>query len=229
MMKKTLLAILILSLFSSVLFAQSLKDNPDYRKSVELKKQSEVAFEEGDYTEAKRLAEESLKHAALSDEWIAMMLSRYKANSALRRFEKALNSAANIQGEQNFPEEYAQGKELYAQAYNEFRSELYEESYESSIKGLEALSSIVYIRPSGQFPAYYVVRDLPGTEDCLWIIAAQDFIYGNPLLWEMIYEANKDLLQDPSNPDLIQPGMILEIPERQGENRNGTWENGVIR
>jgi nucleoid-associated protein YgaU len=230
-LKRILLLFILIALGTSV-FAQSLKDNPDYRKSVDFKRQSEIAFDEGDYLEAKRLAEESQKHAALSDQWIAMMLNRYKANSALRRFEKSLNSAANINGAINFPEEYAEGKALYEQAYQEFRSESYRDSYKTSLKGIEILTAIVYIprEGGGPLPSQYVVRDLPsGKEDCLWNIAAYDFVYSDPLMWDKLYEANKDKLVNKDNPHLIHPGLILDIPTQPGEDRNGTWDKGEIK
>lgn len=47
-----------------------------------------------------------------------------------------------------------------------------------------------------------------GTErECLWNIAKR--YYGNPGLWKKIYEANKDIIQ---NPDVISPGQIIRIP-----------------
>ncbi|MDC7241515.1 MAG: hypothetical protein PQJ50_14260 [Spirochaetales bacterium] len=230
-MKKTL-TVMILTFLAAGLFAQNLQDNPDYRKSVELKRQSETAFEEGDYPEARRLAEESQMYAARSDEWIAMMLSRYRANSALRRLERSLASAANIRGDENFPEEYAEGQAYYAQAKQEFSDESYDDSYESSLAGIEVLKAIVYIprESSGTLPARYVVRKLPsGQEDCLWNIAGYDFIYNDAWSWKNLYEANRSKLVDPDNPDLIHPGLILDIPSRAGETRSGTWDKGEIR
>ena len=41
---------------------------------------------------------------------------------------------------------------------------------------------------------------------------AQRF-YGDPQDWRRIYEANRDLIQ---NPDLIHPGQELRIPEEAG-------------
>jgi len=43
--------------------------------------------------------------------------------------------------------------------------------------------------------------------DCLWNIAKR--IYGNPLKWKLIYEANKAQI---NNPDLIYPGQVFVIP-----------------
>lgn len=43
--------------------------------------------------------------------------------------------------------------------------------------------------------------------DTLWAIAQR--FYGNGNQWNRIYQANKDTIEDP---DLIQPGWILNIP-----------------
>lgn len=55
----------------------------------------------------------------------------------------------------------------------------------------------------------YVVRLIPERRDCLWRIAEYDFIYGNPWQWRKIYDANRDIIDDP---DLIYPGQKLVIP-----------------
>ena len=229
--KIQLLAILLLGL-TAMLFSQSLQDNPDYRKSLELKRQSEQAFDEGDYIEAKRLAEESKIYAEKSDAWIQMMLNRYKANSALRRVETQLQSAAKVKADVNFPEAYASGKALYEEAYQLFQDEKYEESYEKSLEALEVMSVIEYIRPTAQTGtqvAAYTVRLIPDNRDCLWKIAGYDFVYGDPWKWKLIYKANRNILPDPANPRLILPGMVLTIPSADGEKRSGTWTNGVIK
>lgn len=72
-------------------------------------------------------------------------------------------------------------------------------------------------------PKYYVVRLIPERRDCFWRIAEYDFIYGDPWQWRELYEANRDKIPDPNNPDLILPGMIVEIPAIDGEERAGTW------
>ena len=226
---KSLLIVLILFLFTPFLFSQSLQDNPDYRKSLELKRQSEQAFEEGDYLEAKRLAEESRVYAEKSDAWIQMMLNRYKANSALKRLEKEIQSAEKVNAAVNFPEAYKEGKALYEEAYALFRDEDYLTSYDKSLEALEVMSVIEYIRPSGTKAAAYKVRLIPERRDCFWNIAGYDFVYGDPWKWQLLYEANKDKLPEPENPALILPGMVLTIPSAEGETRSGTWIDGQIR
>ena len=53
---KKILVSFLLFISVGIVSGQSLKDNPDYRKSVELKRLSEVAYEDGDYSESTRLA-----------------------------------------------------------------------------------------------------------------------------------------------------------------------------
>ena len=72
-------------------------------------------------------------------------------------------------------------------------------------------------------PQYYVVvRRVPLT-DALWRIAGYSYIYNNPIEWYRIYEANRNVLRDPNNPDLILPGQRLIIPSLNGEERSGDY------
>jgi nucleoid-associated protein YgaU len=64
-------------------------------------------------------------------------------------------------------------------------------------------------KPAPQSPAATSARTYtvqPG--DSLWKIAKQ--FYGKGSAWPRIHEANKDRI---TNPDLIQPGWTLRIPE----------------
>ena len=47
--------------------------------------------------------------------------------------------------------------------------------------------------------------------DSLWAISER--VYGNGNDWRRIYEANKDRIKDP---DVIQPGWVLDIPAQAG-------------
>jgi nucleoid-associated protein YgaU len=66
-------------------------------------------------------------------------------------------------------------------------------------------------------PKYYTVGTWP--PDCFWDIA--EFVYGDPFRWPIIYEANRDKLEYPDNPDLLEAGTVLEIPSINGERREG--------
>ncbi|MBW2558009.1 MAG: LysM peptidoglycan-binding domain-containing protein [Deltaproteobacteria bacterium] len=45
--------------------------------------------------------------------------------------------------------------------------------------------------------------------ECLWWIAEYENIYNDPFMWPLIYNTNKDKI---NNPDLIYPGQTLDIP-----------------
>ena len=73
-------------------------------------------------------------------------------------------------------------------------------------------------------PAQYLVKSWTTTRDCLWNIAGKPEIYGDPWQWRRIYDANRDKMPRPDDPDLIHPGMILDIPSIAGEFRAGIME-----
>ena len=58
--------------------------------------------------------------------------------------------------------------------------------------------------PAGSAHTTYTVQK----GDSLWKIAKK--FYGKGSEWSRIHEANKDVIQ---NPDLIQPGWTLRIPQ----------------
>jgi nucleoid-associated protein YgaU len=53
--------------------------------------------------------------------------------------------------------------------------------------------------------------------DSLWSIAANPRVYNDPYLWTLLYNANREKLENPDNPNLIEPGMVLTIPNSQRE------------
>ena len=229
-MKKVILSALALLLISGAIWSQSLEDNEYYQKMIELRRQSEQSFEEGDYAEAKRLAVEAQSYSEQSKRWIESQLAAYRARSALNQLKDRLAQVSKWNAQANFPSEYTEGTALYNQSFGEFYDdENYVVSLATSNKALEILSVIEYIPIDSGLPAYYVVRLLPGNIDCLWNIAGYNFIYDDPWNWRAIYNANKNNMPERDNPDLIHPKMILLIPPLNGEVRSGTWEDGVIK
>ena len=59
-------------------------------------------------------------------------------------------------------------------------------------------------------PSSYTVID----GETLWIIAAKKEIYQDPLLWPLLYRANRDQIK---NPRQVYGGQILNIPRNQNE------------
>jgi nucleoid-associated protein YgaU len=55
------------------------------------------------------------------------------------------------------------------------------------------------------WPKSYTVKP----DEYLSLIAGYWEIYGNPMEWTKLYEANKDKIHDPA---LIHPDEVLEIP-----------------
>jgi LysM repeat protein len=63
--------------------------------------------------------------------------------------------------------------------------------------------------------------------DCLWKISGKEEIYGNPRLWPVLWDANKDgVVSAPTavpksimNPNLIYPGQVLRVPQLSKEEK----------
>jgi|YNPBryulayer2012_1023412.scaffolds.fasta_scaffold14083_2 nucleoid-associated protein YgaU len=55
----------------------------------------------------------------------------------------------------------------------------------------------------------YTVGTWAEDRDCLWNIAGKMEIYGDPLQWPKIWQANTDQIR---NPDIIFPGQVLKVP-----------------
>ena len=76
-------------------------------------------------------------------------------------------------------------------------------------------------------PVSYTVQK----HDNLWKISAMDKIYGNPFLWPLIWDSNRDLIKD--HPDLIYPAWVFKINRTYSDQdakkaektaRNHHWE-----
>jgi hypothetical protein len=63
----------------------------------------------------------------------------------------------------------------------------------------------IYERNYAMLPtAHTVVKG-----ECLWWIAEYKEIYNDPFMWPLIFKANRDQI---SNPDLIYPNQVFQIP-----------------
>ena len=66
------------------------------------------------------------------------------------------------------------------------------------------------IPPVPALPSRYTVTD----GETLWIIAGKKEIYQDPLLWPLLYRANRDQIKDPRR---VYGGQTLTIPRDQSE------------
>jgi nucleoid-associated protein YgaU len=193
--------------------AQSLLDNSFYQAGSDLALQAEAAYESGDYDAAADYAAQAEEYFAKSDEYVDMMLKYQVAQSAISKADERLAWADSIGAKRTNPDEYARAEREIANALA---------AADAAMAALAGLSE------SKPLPASYLVQLLPKDRDCLWKIAGLPWAYNDPWQWKKLFEANKNLLVSPNNPDLILPGQIIRIPSLYGEKREGQYDPKAI-
>ncbi len=226
-MKKLLLTCALLCCSAAYLaFAATSYDNNEYqRKSRAYSELAQNAYDEGDYDGAVEYAREAEMNAELSTAFIEKMLARASAEKALFQARTRLAWAkTEMRAEQFFPSAVSSAEQYIASADARFTAEEYTAAGSDAQLALDALAVVTKIVP---LPGYYRVDLWDPSRDCFWNIAKNPAIYGDPLLWEKLYEANRADLKRPSDPNLLMPGMIMTIPSIKGEYREGTYDPSV--
>lgn len=225
-MKKRIFLVSCICLFfvSIPLFAASYDNNEYQRKSREYSALATKSFDEGDYDAALDYAKKAEDYAIQSEAYIKLMLLRADAQKTLYKAHTRLTWAKEQQAEKFFADAYTTASDAIASGDALFADENYNEAKAQAENALAALSVIRKIVP---LPATYQVELWASSRDCLWNIAANPAIYGNPLLWSRLYEANKKDLKRPEDPNLLMPGMIIKIPSIKGEYREGMYSPSV--
>ena len=222
----------------SLAYGQNLRENEYYKKAVELQRKAEDANALGDYDKAYEYSEEAKKYTQMAADLFAELVLKFRANSVLQQAGNRLNSLKTLGVNDDDVAALDQAADDYGVAKNSFNDREYEQSIEYSNRVLAALMDMkaktydtaAEPEPAAELaglkplPKYYRVRLIPDRRDCFWRIAEYDFIYGDPFKWHLLYDTNKGKLTDPGNPDLIHPGQLFEIPEIEGETREGEWE-----
>ena len=219
-MKKVFLTLVALLVSASV-FAASYKNNTYQKLANEYTKKAEAAMDAGEYAESIEFAKLAEENAALSKAFIEMMTAKTNADDALNLARNQLKYAESIQADRNFPMAYSSAKENLENAEKAYAAEDYVKAAEYAKAVLTALDGIREITP---LPAWYIVRPWAETKDCYWNISGRPYIYNNPLLWENLYQANKQNMPKPEDPNLIHPGMKMKVPSITGEYRDGTYD-----
>lgn len=226
----------LLVLGAASLGAQSLLDNEFYKKAVQQQQQSEQAFQNGDYDTATSLAKEAKDNFQKSDAWVEKKMNFYRANGWLQRATERVSFAKNIlKADENYPKEFGEATTDVSNAKAMLDAEEYPRSIYLSqqaidaLKDVKAVAAVTPVEPPAvaeepPLPATYTVRLNIERRDCFWRIAEFPFVYNDPWKWKTLYEANKDVIEDPNNPDLIQPGQVFTIPSLQGEVREGEYD-----
>ncbi|MCQ2582626.1 MAG: hypothetical protein MJ160_01850 [Treponema sp.] len=222
-MMKKVFSILFVALFATSLFAATLsyKNNTYQKLADEYTKKAEKAMDAGEYDAAVEYSIKAEENAALSKAYIEMMMARGEADENMALARNKLAWAEKIDAPNTFPMAYTSAKENLANAEAAYESEDFVKANEYAKLVLSALAGVREITP---LPEYYIVRPWAETKDCYWNISGRPYVYNNPLLWENLYQANKDNMPKPEDPNLIHPGMKMKVPSLTGEYRTGTYD-----
>jgi len=202
---------------------QGIRNNEFYLESLRLTKLALETYEYGDYDASSGFAEEAIRYAQLSDEYVASQL--------IKETERLLAWADSNNIARRNANYYNESRIYYETSMAAYSNEEWTESIDASTKAIGILSALqsggtVPTTASGSaLPSQYTVRTWASVRDCLWNIAGYSWVYGEPRRWKELYEANKSKLPQPNNPDLIEPGMVLDIPSIRGETRQGMWDS----
>ena len=198
---------------------QSIQNNRFYIESIRLTKLAQDTYEYGDYEASAGFAEEAVRFTQLSDEFVSEKL--------IEEAKRLVDWAEFYNIAERHPHNVQLGKDHYENAVAFYAEDAWLEASDSAIKSIEVLSVLqagtgttVARTPSTTTTTttttagrdQYTVRTWAVERDCFWIISGYDWVYGDPWKWRTLYEANKHKIPDPNNPDLIEPGTVLDIP-----------------
>lgn len=144
-MKRSIIFVAILGLimFSALAAgAQSLLDNPDFKRAQELQRQSERAYTEGDYDKAFEYAEEAKTYIERSNVHVARRVLVYRANSWRLRALTRVNYFRSVGVDPMYQDVWARAQEDMALAQRTYDQGEYEQSITLSQRVLNALEPV---------------------------------------------------------------------------------------
>ena len=219
-MKKLILTLSIFSLFFTSVYAASYTNNEYQKKARSYNYQAQQAYDAGEYDRAVELTLLAEENAEKSKAYIEMMIAKNDAQTKIAVAKNRQTWALRVRGDVNFPMAYQAGSKALENGIAALEKEDYANASKYAVEASDTFATIKEITP---LPQYYVVKPWAESKDCYWNIAGRPYVYNNPVLWENLYQANKTKMKDPQNPDLILPGMKMEIPSISGEYREGTY------
>jgi hypothetical protein len=204
---------------------RSIRNNQYYRESQKLAGLAQSSYDEGDYDASSGYAMEAVRYAQLSDDYVALQLKIKETNDSIAAAKQRLDWAASSGASKQYPDEYGKAEGCYGISLAARSAEDWDGAIAAAYQVIDILA---YIQaPDGNaLPAQYTVRAWASTKDCLWNIAGRSWAYGDPFKWKLLYDANIEKMPKPGDPDLIHPGMVLDIPSVKGEARQGMWDSG---
>ena len=192
--------------------------NEFIQENFRLIKLAEDCFAESRYDEAIQYAEKALQYAQMSDDYVTLQMRIREANDTINDAKARLESAKKSGIQRGYPEVYARAEVMYAEAMEALSREDWDAALAAARQVIAILSEVP---DETVLAAQYVVKKWDPDRDCLWNIAAKPEIYNDSSYWQRLYNANKNKLPDPDNPNLIRPGTILDIPKLGNERRVG--------
>ena len=220
-MKKLLIIIASIAFVGTVAFAVSYKNNMYRKLADEYTRQAQAALNAGRYDESIELSKKAEENAALSRAYIDMMLAKKAADDEMKIAQNKIAWAKSIDADKNFPMAFTAAQNKYSSAEKSYGGEDYKAAANYARESVALLDGVREVTP---LPEFYVVRPWADTKDCFWNISGRPYIYNNPLLWENLYQANKTNIPRPEDPNLILPGMKMQIPSLSGEIRSGVYD-----
>ncbi len=225
MIKCNLIAACLFFVVSVLPLSAATYDNNEFqRKSRAYSDLAAKAYDDGDYDASVAYASEAEKNAELSRAFIEKALVRADAETLLMKAHTRLAWATEKKAEKNFPSAFQTATVAVQSGDGLFASEDFAGAKAQAEIALNALADIREVFP---LPSRYRVGAWSSTRDCLWNIAKNPAIYGDPFMWKKLYDANRSSLTRPSDPDLLMPGSILKIPSIAGEIRDGEYDPSI--
>lgn len=217
---KKIISIASAILASSMIFAISYKNNTYQKLADEYTKKAQYALDAGEYELSVEYSQKAEENAALSQAYIKNMMAKNSVDELMKKAKHRIDLAKKMNADKNFPMAFTAAQNSYAAAKDAYDKEDYASA---EIYANKVLSELADVRDVTPLPKYYVVRPWEESKDCYWNISGRSYVYNNPLLWENLYQANKSKMPHPNDPNLIMPGMKMEIPSLTGEYREGVY------
>jgi tetratricopeptide (TPR) repeat protein len=233
----------------------SIRKNRYLTESLNLQKLAKQSFAGGDYDKAERFAEEALKTAIMSDVYVGQQIKIYTVNVKMSNALERLALADSAELRHHFPSEFYAAKTYYNLGLIAKDAGNWNDAINNADKVIKTLatvkmqpvtapaemataettSAVVTETPAAApaektgetpLPSQYIVRSWDVYGDCFWNIAGRPWVYGDSRRWPLLYRANRNKLPEPDNPNLIEAGMVIDIPSLNGEERTGVWDPG---
>jgi nucleoid-associated protein YgaU len=206
--------------------------NEFYEASIKERNLARLTLESGNYDDSIVHSEEAERLARLSVEYIEKAMLRARALLELTKAKDHIAWAQANEAEQYYPKELSSAKGHYAEASAAKDVEDWQTTLDAALLASADLAGVAAPPPKNAPPPNmppnpneYTVRPWDVFGDCFWNIS--QWFYDTPWKWTVIYEANKDKLPDPNNPNLIEVGTVIIIPSINGEERTGRYDTGA--